>query len=118
MMAEHSALPWHVDGKRVRHNRERSRRTPAVADCDMTHGLGEAGLEDIANAEFIVRAVNSHDALLAELKAAIGVIRTWHDMGMGSQEAHAWALYQASPEMQRINAAIAAAEASEEAPHA
>lgn len=49
--------------------------------------------------------------LLEALKLAVRTIRTWHGMGMGAAETQAWSLYQASPEMQRINAAIAKAEA-------
>lgn len=65
---KHTPLPWYVDRKRVRHASD-ARRTPAVAECFMTHGLGAAGEEDAANAAFIVRACNSHHDLLAALKA-------------------------------------------------
>lgn len=47
------------------------------------------------------------EQLLEELKRAVQMIRVWHGMGMGPTEAQAWELYQASPEMQQINAAIA-----------
>lgn len=45
--------------------------------------------------------------LATALRQAVRTIRTWHGMGMGKHEAQAWALYQASPEMQAINAVIA-----------
>lgn len=48
--------------------------------------------------------------LLEALKRASRAIRLWHGLGMGSTESQAWALYQASPEMKQINAAIAKAE--------
>ena len=51
--------------------------------------------------------------LLAALKAAVRLIRTWHGMGMGPAEQQAWELYQASPEMRSINATIAKAEGRE-----
>jgi hypothetical protein len=66
-----------------------------VADC----GCHPAA---IANAQLIAAAPE----LLAALHNAVRTIRTWHGMGMGAAEAQAWALYQASPEMQQITAAI------------
>lgn len=49
--------------------------------------------------------------LLAALKTAVSTIRSFHDIGVYSRskrdDDEAWALYQASPEMQQINAAIA-----------
>lgn len=73
---QHSPLPWQigVNGKCVRHDRESNpqyRRGPIIADCDCSHGLGEAGQVDQANARFIVTACNSHDDLLAALKALV-----------------------------------------------
>lgn len=49
--------------------------------------------------------------LLEALKEAKTAIRTWHGMGMGKEnEESIWKLYeQNSPEMKRINAAIAEA---------
>jgi len=48
--------------------------------------------------------------LLAALNLAVATIRIWHGIGMGPAESHAWFLYQDSPEMKKINAAIAKAE--------
>ena len=50
------------------------------------------------------------DELLEALRDSIRTIRQWHGMGMGPAEAQAWAIYQGSPEMTRINDAIARAE--------
>lgn len=51
------------------------------------------------------------DELLAALKSAVETIRVWHNMGHYAGEAdRVWALYQESPEMKAINAAIARAE--------
>lgn len=53
--------------------------------------------------------------MLDALKLAKQTIRTWHGMGIiGRTEAQAWELYQASPEMKQINAALAAAPAEPE----
>jgi hypothetical protein len=60
-----------------------------------------------ANARLIAAAPELLDAL----KAAVRTIRTWHGLGTtGGAEQLLWELYQASPEMKRINAAIAKAE--------
>ena len=74
-MSAHTPGPWQVagHGTTVDHTHERSRRPP-VARCGLTHGLGPAGDEDRANAEFIVRACNSHDELLAALRE---LTRAW-----------------------------------------
>lgn len=46
--------------------------------------------------------------LLDTLEHAKGVIRTWHDMGTKGQE-QLWLIYQQSPEMKKINEAMAQA---------
>jgi hypothetical protein len=56
------------------------------------------------------RYLAQRDELLVALKTAVRTIRTWHGMGMGATEAQAWSLYQASPEMKAINAALAKVE--------
>jgi hypothetical protein len=49
--------------------------------------------------------------LLAALKRAVEAIRSFHGIGLsGKAEEGMWQLYQASPEMTAINAAIAKAE--------
>lgn len=52
--------------------------------------------------------------LLLALQTAIETIRAWHNLNAGSipsQQEYIWKLYQVSPEMKMINAALAAAEA-------
>ena len=46
--------------------------------------------------------------LRAALKEAIELIRGWHGMGHGDDEPRVWELYQQSPEMKRLNAALTA----------
>lgn len=62
----HTPGPWWVDGYRVRHDKEANpnhRRGPAVCDCAMTHGLGDAALEDTANAHLIAASPDLLEAL-------------------------------------------------------
>jgi hypothetical protein len=48
------------------------------------------------------------DSVLEGLETAVSTIRALHGMGMsGEQEQRIWALYQQSPEMQKIKATIA-----------
>ena len=65
--ADHSPLPWHV-GPYYRFDIE-------ARDGRVGGGSPSFTPRGDANAEFIVRAVNSHDALVAALKAA----RAWMD---------------------------------------
>lgn len=67
---QHSPLPWYLDGAHVYSPRsETNLRQPPVAICNNTHGLGEAGETDRANAQYIVKAVNNHQALVDALDA-------------------------------------------------
>ena len=101
-MAEHSPLPWRLE-----------RRTlPELVDVWLVDRDGDElatfysndGADEPKwlpyedNAKFIVRAVNSHAALLASLKEAAQLVRRY---GYGSDAA-------------RLETVIAAAEASEE----
>src|SRR4051812_46701963 len=68
---------------------------------EVAQGLGVKALELKAQ----------RDELLTALKRALETIRVWHNMGHYAGEAdRVWALYQDSPEMKQINAAIAKAE--------
>lgn len=57
------------------------------------------------------RLRESRATLLAAAKEAVELIKVWHNMhiALNHKEDH-WRLYQLSPEMRRINAAISAAE--------
>lgn len=71
-MAEHSKLPWRYDededGKDIVAFDGRM-----VADINPSRGHG------VANAALIVRAVNSHDALVAAMEEAISRLETVQD---------------------------------------
>lgn len=78
--AQHSPLPWRVDtpndpdGDRVYGIANRDWIVADIYQCDDTP-LAEDVAE--ANAEFIVRACNSHADLLAALKIAVDVAESW-----------------------------------------
>lgn len=72
-----------------------------------TEGIEKAA--DEAGAE-IDRLRAQQTELVAALRCAVRTIRVWHGMGMSAADAAAWSLYQASPEMKQINAALAKAE--------
>jgi len=62
------------------------------------------------NAEFFSRAGNAFDPLVAALTIAKDTIRALHGIEFkGEAEERLWALYQGSPEMKEINAALAIA---------
>jgi len=90
-MAEHTKLPWlavsEYEGEPATFIDVGGR---AIADC--AHGYGS---EDVANAAFIVRAVNSHEALVKALE----FIRDGYERGDVSHETF------------RVKAAQAAADA-------
>lgn len=71
-------------------------------------GLSAWDEQGRVNAAFIVRAVNNHEALIDALREAKDLIKIWHgDV--------AWDVYDAlSPEMIRINRALALAEKGSE----
>lgn len=66
-----------------------------------------AGLE---LARQLVAVERQRDELLVALKFAVDTIRIWHGFGHTTDEAEVWALYQQSPEMRAITAAIEKAE--------
>lgn len=113
LSASHTPLPWRVDhsitrtfdGRRDAHHWHLFSNAPGRDFI-----AGEASRE--ANAEFIVCAVNAHDALVVALIKARLIIREWQGMGMSPEaEGDAWAIYDRNaPEMKAINAALALAE--------
>ena len=70
-------LPWHIDGKYIRHDRERDPRGPAIADCDLSHGIGEVGEKDARNAAYIVHAANAYPQLIEKARA---VLTAWQSV--------------------------------------
>jgi hypothetical protein len=62
---KHTPTPWVLDGVAVRREHDRNY---FVADCD--EPLGTRGMNE-ANAAFIVRACNNHNALVAERDALL-----------------------------------------------
>ena len=105
-MSRHTDVPWEARTPsdtpthvvKIYQDAEGRRCTAFVAVCSATT------LDNAANAEFIVRACNSHDDLLAALKEAIATIKVFHGKP-------AWDIYErCAPEMQRFKAAIAKAE--------
>jgi hypothetical protein len=87
---KHTPSPWTVQR--------------GINDWDILVGNARlAGyIEREANARLIAAAPDLLDALIL----AVATIRAWHGMGMGPAEPNAWFLYQDSPEMKFINAAI------------
>lgn len=74
--------------------------------------IDTSGLEQAVD-----RACDTIDTLRAQrdelqdaLKHAVRVIRIWHGLGAGNDEAQLWSLYQGSPEMTRINDVLARVE--------
>lgn len=111
----HTPTPWKSSGYRpfALIARDPNESTYKVGDDRFTpfvHFSGSLATQR-ANADFIVEAVNSHAeraSLIAALRDAKELIRTWHNMGMrGAMADQAWAIYQQSPEMKSINAALA-----------
>ena len=70
MEQKHTPLPWYIEGSptKVRADFGAARFRVTVADCAVDPTLIP---QDHANAAFIVRAVNAHDALLGACKAAL-----------------------------------------------
>lgn len=84
---KHTPTPWKREGFSVVSHGERESHHWFLAECRPDNGKGTVKVDNekeaIANAEFIVRAVNSHEALLQtakELLKAIkgeGMARNW-----------------------------------------
>lgn len=108
----HGALPWSAELQWA-HDVDNRLFVFARWICDAG---GQEVCNDVlepAHAALIVTAVNAHAELLAALHRAVDTIRAFHGIGLsGRAEAEMWRLYQSSPEMQAINAALAKAEST------
>ena len=64
-MAKHTALPWEAwgNGEFITHIREKRANGVTLLTMQLPHTIDDVA-EQNANAEFIVRACNSHDALV------------------------------------------------------
>lgn len=103
--ADHVDRPYGaaVDAARCRATYMQSIASVSRHHCHLIGGIAEAE----ANARLIAAAPE----LLAALKLAVETIREWHGMHEPDDMAsETWRLYQGSPEMKAINAAIAKAE--------
>lgn len=112
-MSAHTPGPWRLefdDDMGMPEHGDRCRFIRAAG----VHGALMGGVkyypwtpENLADWQLIAAAPELLDAL----KRAVETIRVWHNMGHYAGEAdHVWQLYQRSPEMQQITAAIAKAE--------
>jgi hypothetical protein len=70
-MSEHTPTPWIVDATKFGPKIYETGRD-ADAICQLFDKNGIAFISDVANAAFIVRACNSHDALVKALEEIAG----------------------------------------------
>jgi hypothetical protein len=98
----HSPLPWSVCGTTL---------SPLYASVVTADGVefmhDDDTLMSKADAEFIVRACNAHDELLAALKAVVDMFGPWHDDDCPADDT---CDCSSKPIHDAINAAIAKAE--------
>jgi len=66
-MAEHTKLPWKLDGTYITNEDPNDVRSPSIADCGRSPTIDRK--TQISNAAFIVEAVNNHDRLTRENEA-------------------------------------------------
>lgn len=96
-MSKHTPMPWRWWDRKSRPN-------PRPKNYNLAHLYGPGGTtiltmyggegnralgsepEDIANAEFIIRACNSHDELLAVCIQALETIRWYKENGLSGQD--------------------------------
>ena len=117
-MSAHTPGPWRSVCDRP--NTRKGERmamvsTRAGRQCIDCTGSGKSFAEDVANAEFIVRAVNSHDALLASAKEMLAGMVEFGDWavrgGAHTKYPEQFAGFELS--MRKAKAAIAKAEGRE-----
>jgi hypothetical protein len=109
MTQKHTALPWHIAKTKGKANRtlmsEDGVAIARVTPCRDLEGQHHAK----ANADLIVRAVNSHYELLAALKDATRIVEQcgqWQDTNETTTQIF-------KEEIEKFEAAIAKAEAAE-----
>ena len=105
----HTPGPWSVKG-----SRHLIRRIHAGAEASIDTEVACIFAHEKRNTEADARLIAAAPELLAALKKAVDIIRSFHDLGVYSRnkadDDQAWARYEQYPEMQQINAAIAKAE--------
>lgn len=74
---EHTPIPWITDGRFISASDFRP-GTGFIADTEISSSLRKPG-ESKANAEFICRAVNTHDKLLKALQAFVRATKDTED---------------------------------------
>lgn len=67
--------PWKADGKIVRPISEEIKRRAPIAMTDCSHGIGQAGVSDENNADFIAHSREDIPYLLERLEAAEEALR-------------------------------------------
>lgn len=103
---KYTATPWILGGSAAWSQTAKDRGPVFI--CDIREGTHVPVGTNQANARLIVHAVNNHEALIAALREAIEIIKIWHGP-------EAWDIYnEHSPEMIRINEALASAEKGSE----
>lgn len=91
MSAAHTPTPWSTDGRSVRGKDNERGNGALLFEVDGYEG----------DAEFIVRAVNSHDELVAALNLVLDVVASCH---------RCWELSADDEEKAQVEAALAKAE--------
>jgi hypothetical protein len=115
-MTPHSPGPWQVEAPPLEAYSDpdialsEEVRFWIVDEGRTSEVLAEVTVTMHGNEEANARVMAAAPDLLAALKAAVETIRVWESFGLADDKAaESWALYQDSPEMKLINAAIAKA---------
>ena len=102
--AKHTPIPWRVVSGAV------MKDDIPIAYMDREPGNGTLPVERDENADFIVRAVNSHAGLLEALRAVLDLIDTGYLIRDISHDAEpGFAIRQLEPVLQLRNAVVAIA---------
>lgn len=109
----HSPTPWRVQADPVVRSPRLGRMALVITpngrtSIDVT-GSGETYAQDVANAAYIVRAVNAHEALLSAAKDALrelGADRDFDLSLMGMRASSSPGIQQLAATIDRLNAAV------------